>query len=560
LKGAARGEPCILQEERPSQPSFEKLVRAAFIRFLLLGGDEHAPVHELGVWLHGAFIQGSIRLQGCRGLHRLGLRNCWIDGDVNFRDAEIRFIYLRGCRTHALKADRVRVGGDVYLHDGFEAQDEVTLSGAEINGNLNASGGRFLKVGGTALKCDRANIRGDVILADGFSAVSEVDISGSSIGGQLNCKRGSFSKAEGVALDADDIKVKGAVLLARGFTSLGMVRFKAAEVGGDFGCDGGTFAVNKSQVHKFSEEEHAWYALDLRSARINGILWLGPAGPHYNQNATINGSLNLQDAFANVYVDNEASWPPPEIVTEHGSVRCVISLDGFTYDRFRGVAPIDAKIRKRWLLRQRHADITKNFRPQPFQQLIRVLREMGHDADARRIAMLKEMLLRPVRVQRAPPKYRPFVWLTGRVWGLACGYGYRPHRLIVSLMMLWLVCGAIYHLGANRGGFAPKDAQVWSNSSFERCTSNWTQCDQVGDIAAFNALAYSADVLIPIVDLNQRSAWTPMLRELRVEVSEWVTVTLPRWTLRGVAWVENILGTIGVILAGAILSGIVKRD
>ena len=36
--------------------------------------------------------------------------------------------------------------------------------------------------------------------------------------------------------------------------------------------------------------------------------------------------------------------------------------------------------------------------------------------------------------------------------------------------------------------------------------------------------------------------------------------TLPPGTLRAAAWAENLSGVAGVILIGAILSGIVKRD
>ena len=67
-------------------------------------------------------------------------------------------------------------------------------------------------------------------------------------------------------------------------------------------------------------------------------------------------------------------------------------------------------------------------------------------------------------------------------------------------------------------------------------------------------------MLLPAIDLGQRSAWTPMWREIEVALPGEVKVTLPAGTLRAAAWLENILGVAGVILIGAILSGIVKRD
>jgi hypothetical protein len=69
---------------------------------------------------------------------------------------------------------------------------------------------------------------------------------------------------------------------------------------------------------------------------------------------------------------------------------CVLKLDGFTYDRFAGVAPTDAAARCRWLARQSREHRIDAFRPQPYEQAAKVLREMGHAADARKIARAGE--------------------------------------------------------------------------------------------------------------------------------------------------------------------------
>ena len=175
--------------------------------------------------------------------------------------------------------------------------------------------------------------------------------------------------------------------------------------------------------------------------------------------------------------------------------------------------------------------------------------------------------MRPSRIREARPLFRPFVWLTSRAWGLSCGYGYRPHRLFVLLLTLWLACSLLYKAGAEAGGFAPKDAQVWTNEAYKDCDRNWTTCEKgygkLTEIIAFNPFTYSADMLLPVIDLGQRSAWTPMWREVSVRAPYLTSerrLTLPAGTLRAVAWAENILGVAGVILIGAILSGIIKRD
>jgi hypothetical protein len=313
-------------------------------------------------------------------------------------------------------------------------------------------------------------------------------------------------------INCDNARVAGDVSLSWGFLSRSEVVFRQCRIGGSFSCHGGTFISRKSRLG----EPRAEYALNL------------------------SGTTILE------------SRPLP----------CVISLDGFTYTRLGGVSPTDAVSRKAWLSRQRVEHLSENFKPQPFEQLIKVLREMGYDADARRIAMFKQTRLQ----RRKKPWREPFAWIIGLLWGLSCGYGYRPTRLFVTLVALWLACGALFRVGVAHGGFAPRDGQVWTNSEYNKaCDKNWTACEpvpggKVSEIIAFHPFTYSADTLLPAIDLGQRSAWTPMWREIKVMLpylGEW---TLPPGTLRAAAWAENLLGVAGVILIGAILSGIVKRD
>ena len=52
LDCAARGKECDIALGSPREEAApENTVRGAFLRFLLLGGDEDAPVHEKGVIL-----------------------------------------------------------------------------------------------------------------------------------------------------------------------------------------------------------------------------------------------------------------------------------------------------------------------------------------------------------------------------------------------------------------------------------------------------------------------------------------------------------------------------
>jgi hypothetical protein len=64
---------------RPEHAGEDRLIRAGFLRFLLLGGDEACRPHEKGIRLSGAWISGILDLEACRILRDIGLNNCRFD-------------------------------------------------------------------------------------------------------------------------------------------------------------------------------------------------------------------------------------------------------------------------------------------------------------------------------------------------------------------------------------------------------------------------------------------------------------------------------------------------
>jgi hypothetical protein len=91
--------------------------------------------------------------------------------------------------------------------------------------------------------------------------------------------------------------------------------------------------------------------------------------------------------------DDEPSWPG------QGS----LDLDGFVYGGFFG-GPTDAPTRLRWLDRQ------GQFKPQPYRQLAKVLRELGDDEGAKRVLLEREGRARAAERRRliAPARWLHF--------------------------------------------------------------------------------------------------------------------------------------------------------
>ncbi len=102
-------EEAALKRAVPTRAAIKKAVepnrvRAEFLRFLAIGGDEFAPVHEAGVELHNAFVDGRIDLRGAKCVKRLFLVNCFVDGALSIEGASLGLLHLEGIRVAGITA------------------------------------------------------------------------------------------------------------------------------------------------------------------------------------------------------------------------------------------------------------------------------------------------------------------------------------------------------------------------------------------------------------------------------------------------------------------------
>src|SRR5712692_9237120 len=65
LDACAVGRIAQLAAKQPVAESVDNRVRAEFLRFLALGGDEGSVVHEKGVQLVGGWVLGDLDLEFC---------------------------------------------------------------------------------------------------------------------------------------------------------------------------------------------------------------------------------------------------------------------------------------------------------------------------------------------------------------------------------------------------------------------------------------------------------------------------------------------------------------
>lgn len=164
---------------------------------------------------------------GCTVASEVRLQQAHIGGDFNASR-----LTLSGGETpmpgrRSLLADGLQVDGDVRLSEGFDASGEVRFVGARIAGDFIAGRARVngpLDSGGArraALVLDRIEVGGDMRLDEGFAAAGLVSLRRAQIGGDLDCTSAAFDRVgdaawgDGTSLVLDRARVGGALRLGQ---------------------------------------------------------------------------------------------------------------------------------------------------------------------------------------------------------------------------------------------------------------------------------------------------------------------------------------------------------
>lgn len=470
-----------LNEESGLSPIEEQILAAAaegsFLRFALdakpkisaaflidLIGGRYGDLHPKGIHVEGIEVEGVFDLENRRVDVWLYFVNCDFPDGMMLRDARLVGLFLPGCRVaKAFRADRMRVSGAVLLTAGFECTAGLALPAAEIGGVLSCIGGRFESKKGPAIDFSGVKVRDSLFLRDDFRAKGEVRLLEAEIGGILSCIKGRFENEGGRALYADGIKVAGGVFLRDGFEAKGDISLVSADMG---------------------------KLLSIRGGRFDG-------------------KLDVRHSHAKVFDDDEPSWPAVG----------KLQIDGFCFERFSDQAPLGFSVRKRWLERQD----TESFTPQPYEQLAKVLKALGHRRDARLALMEKE------REFRRKGRLGSLRWAWSHVLESSIGFGYAPWRAVHWLLAMWLLGAAVFWLA--------EDNSVIAASGLAGPAPQ-----------PFLPIVYSLDVLLPLVDLKQETFWLP------------VPTGVFGWLAEAYLWLHVAAGWFltGMGLYGA--SGILKRD
>lgn len=352
---------------------------------------------------------------------------------------------------------------------------------------------------------DRSVVDGDLILGGGN--YGPTSLFRAEIDGSLDCSGGQFLKGDD-PLSIIEATIKGDASFHEGFTINGVVDMRLAQVGRGLSFNHARFTGTGDS------------GLDAERAHIDGTLyWV--AITH-----TPRTELDLANARAGTLWDDRSSWPAPGR----------LFLEGFVYGDFSG-GPTDGPSRLRWLALQ-----PPGYRPQPYGQLARVLRARGSDIGAIDVLIAKE----DARRRRNGLGWGERLW--GELLDATIGYGYRPLRAI------WWIAGFVA-LGTLLFGWGYRERAITPTES-----AAYDCFVQSGEpprhYPPFNAVVYSLENFLPIVDLHQGTYWRPNPRHGSGGRLRALSGTMLRWYL----WLHILAGWIITPLLAAGLTGLVRPD
>ncbi len=464
-------------------PEEQRRLPADFLVALIAGSWPDLPDLCCPLRIHGAVVTGPVRAlpvnRDGAGMTLL-FRDCTFDSTVDFSggyfltlrlidcvlpafigtsltvkaDLDLSGSHLAGIRDHssdladvrdcAVYLNHARVGGRLLLaHTGsrcFRSGASVSLEGALIEGNALLQGACLSGSGRPALSARSARFGGNVELVSEGEHRSEADgeicFAAAQITGDLDCSGARLYNPTGRALHCEDLVVESVFLgrddLGREFEASGRLNFLTATVGGSFflsnarlvpGPDYGGLLARGGPV-----------TANLRQIRISNALICNnvTAGDDSDGTRPVAGWFLMAGAEMNTLIDNiDTGWPA------HG----FLDLDGASYERIRNLDGDDPVARRiLWMKRQFPGGrpTASTFRPQPYEQLTRVLRNSGLSREADAVAVEKIRMRLAARVD--PPWQRIFP----RLLMLVSHHGYSTSRALLSFLLFTLLGTVMY--------------------------------------------------------------------------------------------------------------------
>jgi hypothetical protein len=570
-------------------PADSRRVRATFLERLVAGSGSEPPRLCCPLRVRGAQITGPIRALPTNrdgpGMTLL-FRDCHFDSPVDLSGADfltLRLVdctlpafigislttradldlsgsHLSGVSNHtsdladvgdcAVHLNHAHIGGRLLLsatpRSRFEANGGVRLDGARIDGRAELHGALLLANGQPALSARSSIFGGNLELLPGHGHRCEVHgeacLAAARITGDLRCGSARLFNPEGRALHCEDLVVES-VFLSRDhpdtcFEASGRLNFLTATVGGSFFLSNALLTPGPD--YKGLLGKGGRVAANLQQIRVSNALVM------FNVNMPVAGSAGavkpvegwflFSGAQMNTLIDNmDNGWPAAGY----------LDLDGASYERIRHVGGGKMVTRRiAWLKRQFDAGRPRpaTFRPQPYEQLTRVLRNSGLSREADAIAVEKIRMRLAARVD--PPLLRVFP----RLLMLVSSYGYSTSRAVFCFLTFVLLGAVMYTaaIGVFDQPFYPFE-QPPEPTEYTLPFGLGRASVPLG-CPGLDTLQYALDFALPVVNLGQDT----FCRFVPAGPARWLWLTL-----------HSLFGILGAGLSAVViltLTGLLRHD
>jgi len=387
----------------------------------------------------------------------------------------------------ALMLEGAKIGGSVFLRNGFKAEGAILLLNAAITGSFEGSNGKFINEKGQTLNLTNATVCGNLFLNDRFTSQGEVILNGATIKGAAYFSGGIFTGKgdRHQAISADSIVVEKYAVFGEGFQSEGSVWFRAAHVIGSLDIWGANLSYPGGP------------ALNLTYAKIGSL--------HVYNRTKIHGMVSLLEAT----IETSLCWEDlesPELTTwdlRSARVKTLaaqprslplsgdLQIGGLVFDELAEPAAPRVSAQLTWIQLQPSG----RFTTQPYDQLAIVFRNMGLQEEATKMIIAKNK-----EHGHHAHGFKEFVWYN--IFGPFIGFGYHPWNafyLSIAIIMLGFL---LFRAGYEAEIVTPtsKDAYESSELPGGKLTELYPR---------FNAFIYSLETFVPLLGLEMGKYWRP---------------------------------------------------
>ena len=281
------------------------------------------------------------------------------------------------------------------------------------------------------------------------------------------------------------------------------------------------------------------------------------------------GHVTLRYAQIGELRDDGTAWPVEGVLDLHGLVYEGLGLPTTYMDRCRWLSLMP----KLWHEMDENGEDHSYpvFFPQPYEQLIKAFRSSGHEHDARKMAIEKQNAYRSYlsskarQIQQCGRHKGAYIDGEGRflrrfwLWfiGVTISYGYTPWRA-PAILFIAFVFGAYFFSYIHQIGLMePSQELIYTHHCYTNNSScpHWKLISHIGlddkpryapaDYPEFNALVYSMDVLLPVIDMKLESHWMPSSRATLGRAFFWFHIAM--------GWIFTTITVVG-------FTGLIKKD